>query len=196
MVQEAIAGGVRFVQLREKDLPTRQLLSLAYTLREVTLKVSARLLINDRLDLCLAVQADGIHLRANSLPVRIVRKILGKTKWIGVSTHSLQEAQRAQQEGADFITLGPIYETSSKAEYGPPLGLDALKTIRKQIRIPILALGGIQRERIHEVLEAGADGIALISAILMAQEPRQTAIHLIHELEQHDKKARGEHCSG
>jgi thiamine-phosphate pyrophosphorylase len=195
IVQEAIAGGVRFIQLREKDLPTRQLLSLADTLRAVTLKGSARLLINDRLDLCLAVRADGVHLRANSLPVRIARKILGETKLIGVSTHSLQEAKRAQQEGADFITLGPIYETSSKAEYGPPLGLDVLKSIREQIRIPILALGGITRERIHEVLEAGADGIALISAILMAQEPRQAAVHLLHELERHYRKVRGNHYS-
>jgi len=188
-----MAGGLRFLQLREKDLPTRELLFLAYTIRDLTFKSSARLLINDRIDLCLAVQADGVHLRANSFPARIARKILGETKLIGVSTHSLQEAQQAQEEGADFITLGPIYETPSKTGYGPPLGLDTLKAVRRQIKIPILALGGIKKERVREVLEAGADGIALISAILMADDPRQAATHLIHELEQHHGKATREH---
>jgi thiamine-phosphate pyrophosphorylase len=189
LVQEAIAGGVRWIQLREKDLPTRELLPLAYTIRDLTFKSSARLLINDRIDICLAVQADGVHLRASSLPTRITRKILGDTKLIGVSTHSLEEAEQAQVEGADFITLGPIYETPSKANYGSPLGVDTLKAVRRQIKIPILALGGIKKERVHEVLEAGADGIALISAILMAEDPRQATIHLIHELEPHHGKA-------
>jgi thiamine-phosphate pyrophosphorylase len=188
-----MAGGVRLVQLREKDLPTRELLSLAYAFRDLTFKFSARLLINDRIDICLAVQADGVHLRANSLPTRIARKILGDTKLIGVSAHSIQEARQAQEEGADFITLGPIYETPSKAGYGPPLGVDTLKTIRRQVKIPLLALGGIKKERVREVLEAGADGIALISAILMAEDPRQAAIQLIHELEQHHGKATCEH---
>lgn len=182
MVEEALKGGVRFVQLREKDLSTRELLPLAQDLRRLTAKVSARLLINDRIDICLAVNADGVHLRSNSLPTHIARRILGDSKLIGVSTHSLEEAQQAQAEGADFITLGPIYETPSKADYGPPLGLEILKTVHRRIKIPILALGGIRQERIPEVLDAGANGIALISAIFTAENPRQSAIDLINEL--------------
>ncbi|MCI0527627.1 MAG: thiamine phosphate synthase [Nitrospira sp.] len=182
VVEGALKGGVRFVQLREKDLSTRELLSLAQDIRRLTAKVPSRLLINDRIDICLAVKADGVHLRSNSLPTRIARRILGDSKLIGVSTHSLEEAQLAEEEGADFITLGPIYETPSKAGYGPPLGLDVLRAVRRRIKIPVLALGGIQKERIHEVLDAGANGIALISAILMAENPRQSAIDLINEL--------------
>jgi thiamine-phosphate pyrophosphorylase len=181
-VEEALKGGVRFVQLREKDLTARELLSLAQDIRRLTAEARAHLLINDRIDLCLAVKADGVHLRSNSLPTRIARKILGDSKLIGVSAHSVEEAQRAQDEGADFIALGPIYATPSKAGYGPPLGLDVLRNVRWRIKIPVLALGGIQKERIPEVLGAGADGIALISAILAAENPRQAAIDLIDEL--------------
>ena len=170
------------VQLREKDLSTPELLSLAQEIRRLTAQVPARLLINDRIDICLAVEADGVHLRSNSLPTRIARRILGDSKLMGVSTHSLEEAQRAQEEGADFITLGPIYETPSKVGYGPPLGLDILRAVRRRIKIPVLALGGIRKERIPEVLDAGADGIALISAILLAEDPRRSAIDLINEL--------------
>ncbi len=183
VVKDALKGGVRFVQLREKDLSTRELLSLAQDIRRLTAEVPARLLINDRIDICLAVKADGVHLRSDSLPARIARRILGDSKLIGVSTHSLEEAQRAQEEGADFITLGPIYETPSKAGYGPPLGLDVLRTVHKRIKIPVLALGGIRKERIREVLDAGANGVALISAILTAENPRQSAIDLINELD-------------
>lgn len=183
MVHEALLGGVRLVQLREKDLPTRELLSLARVMRALTTKGQARLLINNRMDICLAVDADGVHLPSNSLPPGIARRILGDTKLIGVSTHSLEEAQRAQAEGADFITLGPIYETPSKTSYGAPLGINLLRIIRAHIKIPLLALGGIRREHVREVLSAGADGVALISAILMAEDPRQAAVDLITELE-------------
>ncbi len=155
---------------------------MAQDIRRLTAEVRAHLLINDRIDLCLAVRADGVHLRSNSLPTRIARRILGDSKLIGVSTHSLEEAQRAQEEGADFITLGPIYETPSKAGYGPPLGLDVLRTVHRWIKIPVLALGGIQKDRIREVLDAGANGIALISAILTAANPRKSASDLINEL--------------
>ena len=183
MVDAALAGGVRVVQLREKDLPPRELLSLAQVLRGLTSKGSARLLINDRMDICLAVDADGVHLPSNSMPTRIARKILGDAKLIGVSTHSLEEAKRAEGEGADLITLGPIYETPTKTRYGAPLGLDVLRTVRAHIKIPLFALGGIRRERVQGVLRAGADGVTLISAILMAEDPRQAAADLITELE-------------
>lgn len=177
-----MAGGVRLVQLREKDLPIRELLNLACQMRALTSRYRARLLINDRIDICLSVEADGIHLRSNRLPIPVVRRILGSHKLIGVSTHSLEEARQAEAEGADFIVLGPIYETRSKLAFGAPLGLEALRAVGKFIKIPLLALGGIQRHQVREVIGAGADGIALISAILTSENPRQAALDLISEL--------------
>lgn len=182
VVEAALAGGVRAIQLRERDLPTRNLLSLAQTLRALTRRYSACLLINHRIDICLACEADGIHLRSNSLPTRVVRKILGDQKIIGVSVHSLQEARQAQDEGASFVALGPVYPTASKQLYGRPIGLKTLRTVRAAIQLPLYALGGIRAAQIREVLAGGADGVALISAILSAENPRQSAEALLLEL--------------
>ncbi len=181
-MEAALAGGVRLVQLRERDLPIRELLNLACQMRALTSQYRARLLINDRIDSCLAVEADGIHLRSNRLPIPVVRRILGSHKLIGVSTHSLEEARQAEAKGADFIVLGPVYATRSKLAFGAPLGLETLRAVGKLIKIPLLALGGIQRQQVREVIGAGADGIALISAILMSENPRQAALDLISEL--------------
>ena len=181
-MEAALAGGIRLVQLRERDLPIRELLNLARQMRTLTSQYRAKLLINDRIDICLAVEADGIHLRSNRLPAPVVRKILGSHKLIGVSTHSLEEAWQAEAEGADFIVLGPIYETRSKLAFGAPLGLETLRAAGKFIKIPLLALGGIQRQQVRKVMGAGADGIALISAILMSENPRQATLDLISEL--------------
>lgn len=181
-VQQALNGGVKGIQLREKDLPIRELLDLARALRALTAQNHASLMINHRVDVCLAVEADGVHLRADRLPIHTVRKILGDSKFIGVSVHSVEEVKRAEEEGADFVTLGPIYQTPSKVPYGPPLGLSVLQSACREVRIPVFALGGIQKNRIPEVRAAGAKGIALISAILAAKDPKKSAQALIKEL--------------
>lgn len=165
-IEEALKGGVKAVQLREKDLGTRELLDMAKTLRTMTCRYGAKLFINDRVDVALAADADGIHLGSASIPVYAARKIAGERLSIGVSTHGNEEAERAEKEGADFITLGPVYETASKARYGRPLGTDIIKKIKEAASIPIFAIGGITTDRIREVVNSGADGIALISAIL------------------------------
>lgn len=173
-VGSALKGGCRAIQLREKDMGTRQLLELAYKLKELTSQYNARLFINDRLDIALSVEAEGIHLGQKGMPVRVVKKALAKASMlIGVSTHSLKEALSAQKDGADFITLGPIYETPSKLKYGKPLGIETLKTIKGKIRIPLFAIGGIKTDNIKEVISAGADGVAVISGILSSSDIRE-----------------------
>jgi thiamine-phosphate pyrophosphorylase len=175
-VRQALDGGVRAVQLREKDLPVRELLALARDLRTLTGEYGAKLFINDRVDVAVAVGADGVHLGQRSMPASAVRKIVGTTMLIGVSTHSAGEARAAQAEGADFITFGPVFETPSKAPYGPPLGPIAIREVKNEVALPVFAIGGIRSGNLLPVLSAGADGVAMISAILSAEDiPRAAA---------------------
>jgi thiamine-phosphate pyrophosphorylase len=182
VVEEALAGGVRAVQLREKDLPARVFLQWAEKMRALTSRYGARLLINDRLDICLAVGADGVHLRADSLPVPVARRILGLDRLIGQSAHSVSEVIEAEREGADFVVLGPIYDTPSKRSMGRPLGLSAIRSAASQVSIPVFAIGGIRLERILEVIQCGGQGVAVISALLQAPNPREAAETTLCEL--------------
>ncbi len=173
-VEEALKVGLKAVQLREKDLGTRELLGMAYRMRELTSAYKAKLFINDRVDIALAVEADGVQLGKEGIPAHAVRKTFRDKLVISVSTHSLDEALEAERGGADFITLGPIYHTPSKIKYGEPIGIETLKKVKAKISIPVLAIGGIKLDRAREVKEAGADGIAFISAILTAENIRET----------------------
>jgi len=181
VVRKALSGGIRAVQLREKDLPVRELLRWAEMFRSMTAEFGARLLINDRMDVCLAVGADGVHLRADSLPIPAVRKILGPDRLIGRSVHSATEAIEAQRAGADYVILGPIYDTPSKRAMGKPLGLSELRSAAGQVSIPIFAIGGIRFDRIPELIRNGARGVAAISALLQAPDPRESAERLLRE---------------
>lgn len=167
VVEEALAAGVRAVQLREKDLPGRELYELANQLRTISVQANAKLFINDRADLVLAVNADGVHCPERGLPVMTARKLLS-TCLIGVSTHSLESALAAEREGADFITFGPVYSTLSKAEYGHPQGIDRLAKVAAGVKLPVFAIGGIAPERAKECLKHGAFGVAAISAVMLA----------------------------
>jgi thiamine-phosphate pyrophosphorylase len=178
-VRLALKGGVRAVQLREKYLPMRELLALAQELRKITKESSARLFINDRVDVAVAVDADGVHLGGQSIPLAEVRRIVGRNMLIGASTHSIEEAREAEKAGADFITFGPIFSTPSKKKFGAPVGMEALRTVKKNGRIPVFGLGGIKSENIAQVMRAGADGVAMISAIL-AGDDIQTAAELMN----------------
>ncbi len=182
-VRQALKGGVKAIQLREKDLGTRELLKLAYRMRGLTKKYNTRLFINDRLDIALAVGADGVHLTQNSIPADAVRKVVKKKLLIGVSTHSLKEAREAEKAGTDFITLGPIYQTPSKLKYGTPLGIGTLKKVSREIKIPVFAIGGVKARRINELSSAGAYGIAMISEIFGASDIQKKIKELITILE-------------
>lgn len=174
-VKLALEGGVKTVQLREKGLATSELYSLASELREITLNFKATLIINDRVDIAIAVEAEGVHLGWQSLPFGIVRKLLGFEKLIGVSTHNRQEALQAQNCGADYITFGPIFDTPSKAGLLKPLGVEEIQKLKKEIHIPVVALGGINERNIEAVLDGGAYGIAVISSIMQADNPEDAA---------------------
>ncbi|WP_027716858.1 thiamine phosphate synthase [Desulfuromonas sp. TF] len=183
VVRAACEGGVRAVQLREKDLTADELFPLALELRALTRQYGARLLINDRIDLALAVEADGVHLGGHSLPTTAARSILGPERLIGVSAHSLEEIAEASRNGADFVTFGPVYSTPSKTAYGKPAGLDLLGAACGGSHLPVFALGGITPERVGGVVAAGAGGVALISAIVAEAEPSEAARTFISLLE-------------
>lgn len=178
-IEHALEGGVKVVQLREKDMPTRQLLSLAYKMREMTANYNAKLIINDRADIALSVAADGVHLGQAGMPAFAVRKIIGDMAIIGVSTHTMEEAIAAEQEGADFITFGPLYDTPSKRAYGRPVGVEQLKKVAGKVSLPVFGIGGIKETTIGEVIGHGAQGIALISGILGASDVRAAAVHYL-----------------
>lgn len=174
-VESALKGGVKAVQLREKDLSATELLPLAQDLRDLTRHYDARLFINDNIDIALAVQADGVHLGGHSRPTDVIRERVGQKLLIGISTHSKAEIKLAAEQGADFVTFGPVYATPSKAEYGAPQGLDKLVDACRNSSIPLFALGGITPARAIEVQHAGASGVALISAIIASPDPRAAA---------------------
>ena len=162
-LEAAVRAGVDLVQIREKDLPTRELIDIVRPAVQMTRGSSPRLVVNDRFDVALGLGAAGVHLGNHSLPAPIVREVVPPEFLVGVSCHSLEEAQAAAAATANYILLGPIFETSSKLQYGPPLGLAKLREVAAQVSVPILALGGVTVDRARACLEAGAAGIAGIS---------------------------------
>jgi thiamine-phosphate pyrophosphorylase len=184
VIAAAARGGIGAVQLREKDLTARELYALGARLQEALAPYDVPLLINDRLDVALALDAAGVHLAGHSLATVQARRILGPHKLIGVSTHHLQEARQAAAEGADFIVFGPVFATPSKLAYGPPQGLQLLSSVARQISIPVFAIGGIDRANLLPVLAAGAYGVAFIRAVLSADDPCAAACQLCQTLSQ------------
>lgn len=182
VVADALAGGVRAVQLREKDLSSRHLFDLALTLRQLTRSHNSHLLINDRLDIALAVGADGVHIGAGSIPVEHARRILGPQALIGYSAHSVAEAVRAEKNGASFVTFGPVYPTPSKARFGPPLGVAKLAEAVRNLTIPVFALGGIKESFVTTTMASGCHGVALISALISAVNPYDAAQSIVNVL--------------
>ncbi|MDR4494462.1 MAG: thiamine phosphate synthase [Nitrospirales bacterium] len=174
VLTQVLEAGGRFIQLREKDLTTRALCRLARDLTPILSAHHAQWIINDRIDLALALCTSGVHLRTSSLPTAVARRLLGPEQLIGVSTHSLDEIKAAESEGADFVVLGPMYDTLSKRMYGDPLGLNILENACRRSRIPIYAIGGVTPERVPELRESGAYGVAVISSILQAPHIAQT----------------------
>ena len=182
VLTQAVEAGVRMIQIREKDLNTRDLLSLSRRLLLLARQHQGTVFINDRIDLVLALGADGIHLRSDSLPISVARRLLGTGYLIGISTHSVEEAIIAEGEGADFVVLGPIFDTPSKRLYGPPLGIHVLHEAGRTIRLPIYAIGGITPSRIPQVLSSGAYGVALISSILQSPSIADATKNLLARL--------------
>jgi thiamine-phosphate pyrophosphorylase len=179
VLERALSGGVKAIQLREKDLGGKELFVLAESARRLTERYHARLLINDRVDVALAVEADGVQMGKASIPIEAARGLLGRQKMIGASTHSLEEAREAEQKGADFVLFGPVYFTPSKASYGAPQGLSALKIIVEKISLPVYAIGGIKAENIEEARRTGIRGVALISSVMSAGDPTAATVDIL-----------------
>jgi thiamine-phosphate pyrophosphorylase len=171
VVAECLAAGLPAVQVREKDLAAADLAALCRPLRALTRDHGARLIVNDRVDVALAVGADGVQRTHASLPVDDIRRIAGARLSIGASVHSLEDAIDAEVRGADWVVFGPVYDTPSKRRWGSPQGLDRLAKVTASVRIPVVAIGGITPERVAAVRGAGAAGVAAIAAILDSASP-------------------------
>ncbi len=188
-LEAASSAGVDSIQIRDKAASARDLLTLATDAARVVRNAGARLLVNDRLDVALAVRAHGVHLAANSLPAGVARGLLEPWQLIGVSVHTVAEAITAAEAGADYLTYGHIYPTPSHAGLAPR-GLAALRAVVEAVRIPVLAIGGIDRDRVSEVLETGCSGIAVISAILARTDVAAAATELRDALDRCGQLAR------
>ena len=182
VVEQALDGGVRAIQLREKDLSGKQLCELAGKMSLICQRYNAQLFINERIDVALAVDAAGVQLGKTSIPIKSARGLLGVGKTIGYSAHTLEEATVAAQNGADFLLFGPVYFTPSKAIYGAPQGLTALRKIVDKIAVPVYAIGGVTAERLAATISTGVRGVALISAIMSAENPTAAARTILAKL--------------
>lgn len=174
----AIDGGCRMVQLREKEWPSGRLLPLAARLRDRCQMAGATFIVNDRVDLALAVEADGVHVGQDDLPARVARALLRPGMILGVSTHNVAQALTAQTDGADYVAVGSMFATRSKAEF-ELVGPDLLRELRAAIRVPLVGIGGITLDNVEKVIRAGADGVAVISAVCAADDPRAASARLL-----------------
>ncbi|MEO5864092.1 MAG: thiamine phosphate synthase [Nitrospiraceae bacterium] len=179
LLQRVLTAGISAIQLRERDLSARELVTLAREVQTVMVSSTSQLLINDRIDVALALEGVGVHLRSNSLPLSVVRKMLGAQRLLGISVHSVEEGLLAESQGADYIVIGPIYETPSKQMFGPPLGIHTLEKACTLVRIPIIGIGGVTAARAREMRRAGAFGAAVITAILGADDVESAARELL-----------------
>jgi thiamine-phosphate pyrophosphorylase len=175
IVSAAVHGGVTVVQLREKDCSTRDFIEQALTVKELLKDRGVPLIINDRVDVAQAVKADGVHLGQTDMPLAVAKEILGDSMIIGISAESLQDAIEAEKAGADYLGVSPIYATPTKTDTAPPLGLEGLRKIRKAVRLPLVGIGGLNPGNATEVIRSGADGVAVVSAIVAAEDPQTAA---------------------
>jgi thiamine-phosphate pyrophosphorylase len=181
---EAVAGGANVIQLRDKQASTRELVELGRALLEITRAAGALLVVNDRVDVALAVDADGVHVGQDDMPAAIARQLLGPRKIVGVSTANEEEARRAREDGADYLGVGAMYPTASKADAGAAIGPDALSAIKRAVDLPIVAIGGINVHNAADAILHGADGVAVISAVVSAPDIRQATQSLLAVVEE------------
>ncbi|HEU4367450.1 MAG TPA: thiamine phosphate synthase [Methylomirabilota bacterium] len=171
LLEAAVAGGSRMVQLREKEWPSGRLLPLAESLRARCANRGVTFIVNDRVDLALALGADGVHLGQDDLPARVARPLLRPGMILGVSTHSAEQARAAQAAGADYVAVGSMFPTTTKPDF-QLVGPELIRKLRAEISVPLIGIGGITHHNVAEVIRAGADGVAVISAVSAADDPR------------------------
>ncbi|HPZ44377.1 MAG TPA: thiamine phosphate synthase [Bacillota bacterium] len=179
-VEEALQGGVTLVQLREKEVSSRDFYNIALKMKELVASYNVPLIVNDRLDIALAVDAAGLHIGQEDLPLEVARRIMGPGKIIGYSASNVEEAVFGEKHGADYLGVGPVFYTASKADAGEPIGVDGLKLIKESVKVPVVGIGGIGLNNLEQVKKTGVAGVAVISAILGSREIRSTAREFIN----------------
>jgi thiamine-phosphate pyrophosphorylase len=175
VVAAAIRGGVRVVQYREKSASTRVMVDAAADLASLCRRMGAAFLVNDRIDVALAVDADGVHVGQDDMPVAIARRLLGPDKLLGVSVHNEYQIRQAELDGADHVSLSPIFATATKPDHQRPLGLEGVRSLARDALVPVIAIGGIHSGNAADVIRAGARGVCVVSAIICTPDPEQAA---------------------
>jgi thiamine-phosphate pyrophosphorylase len=171
LAEKAIEGGADVIQYREKRLPAREMIACALEIGRIGRRRKVPLIINDRVDVAYAVDARGVHLGQGDLPIPIAREILGPDRLLGGSADSAEEARALAAEGADYAGIGPVFPTSSKDDAGPVLGIDDLARAVREVDLPLIAIGGITPENLATVLQTGVHGVAVLSAVCLADDP-------------------------
>jgi len=192
LARMAIRGGADTIQFRQKTGATREMIEIVRQLKQLCINSGATLIVNDRIDVAVAADADGVHLGQDDFPIPLARKLLGESRIIGGSAATLEEAQKCLAEGADYIGFGPVYPTASKADAAPATGIKLLKQAVEAIPLPIIAIGGVNVENTPEVIRAGARGIAVISAVCCQEDPEQATRALRQALQ--TERLRGNHA--
>ncbi|MCQ2148500.1 MAG: thiamine phosphate synthase, partial [Bacteroidales bacterium] len=188
IVKEAVKGGVTIVQLREKDADTKVFVDLAIRMKEALKPYNVPLIINDRIDVALASDADGVHIGQSDMPYHIARKLLGPDKIIGLSCENMEQVIEANELDVDYIAISPVYSTPTKTDTSAPFGLDGLEKAMKLTRHPSCAIGGMNQRTIADVMKRGTDGVAVVSAIVCAEDPCKASKDLLDIIEQSSPK--------
>jgi len=182
LAEMAIAGGADTIQFRHKKGSTREMIEMAAQMKRACADKGIAFIVNDRIDVAIAARADGVHLGQDDFPIPLARELLGKTRMIGGSAATLEEARKCLVDGADYVGFGPVFPTGSKDDAGPVSGMDTLRKIVGAIPLPIIAIGGIDEKNTPAVMRAGAHGIAVISAVCCRKDPRQATRRLCEAL--------------
>ncbi|MCW8858693.1 MAG: thiamine phosphate synthase [Deltaproteobacteria bacterium] len=182
IIRAAAGGGISAVQLREKECSTREFIELGHSIMKELRPLHIPLIINDRVDIALALGAHGVHLGQSDMPYLMARELLGPQAIIGLSVETLEQARDAERLDVDYLGLSPVFTTATKADLAPPLGLDGISRIRAESRHRLVAIGGISHENAAEVIMAGADGLAVVSAICSAADPQQASQLLVEKM--------------
>jgi len=181
VMSSAIAGGAKIIQLRGKECTARELVEEGLALRELTKRKGVLFIVNDRVDIALAIDADGVHLGQDDLSTKLARKILGNDKIIGVSTGNAEEAIQAVEDSADYVSVGPVFSTTTKLDAGESVGIQIVTEVKKRINVPVVAIGGITKDNIAQLARVGADCAAVISAVVAADDVEAAARRLLDE---------------
>lgn len=183
VARAAIEGGATIIQLRDKETSTRELIEAGLALRKLTWERGVAFIVNDRVDVALAVDADGVHVGQDDMPAKLARRLVGPNKIVGISASTLEEALRAEADGADYVSASPVFATPTKPDAPPPTGLEGLRAIAEAVHVPVIAIGGINASSVEGVIRAGADGVAVISAVVAAPDIAEAARGLRERIE-------------